>query len=237
MTSQPAGPRHAAIAETLQGIVGRVLRIEPRDLDIEAPFLELGADSLALVEALRGIQEAFGAKLTIRQLFEQLPTISVLASYLEQTVPAAALPAAAPPVAAPAPVVVSPHPPAPSPAPPPSLPGRGGEVSPIAPMAQMAPMAPAPALAPLAPLPASASGLERVLGMQIQAFNQLVAQQLQMMGGRVAPHPPAPSPTPSHPAGRGRPATCGFSSRSRRRNAFPPLPGGGEGDGRGGPGG
>jgi natural product biosynthesis luciferase-like monooxygenase protein/amino acid adenylation domain-containing protein len=210
MTSQPAGPRHAAIAETLQGIVGRVLRIEPRDLDIEAPFLELGADSLALVEALRGIQEAFGAKLTIRQLFEQLPTISVLASYLEQTVPAAALPVVGPvqaPVAqASVPVQmaapVAPHPPAPSPIP--SLPaGRGGEVSPIAPapMSQMAPMA--PALAPLAPLPASASGLERVLGMQIQAFNQLVAQQLQMMGGRVAPHPPAPSPTPSLPAGRG----------------------------------
>src|SRR4028118_1619423 len=134
MTLQPAGPRHASIAATLQGIVGRVLRIEPRDLDIEAPFLELGADSLALVEALRGIQETFGAKLTIRQLFEQLPTISVLASHLEQTVPAAPAPAPAL-VAQSAPVtqaaaVVRPHAPAPTapPAPPhpPSAGGGGG---------------------------------------------------------------------------------------------------------------
>ncbi len=93
-----ADNRHGQIAATLQGIVGRVLRIEPRAIDIEAPFLELGADSLALVEALRGLQETFGVKMTIRQLFEQFPTISALAGFLDQTLPA------------------EPHPPAPSPA-------------------------------------------------------------------------------------------------------------------------
>jgi acyl carrier protein len=64
MISEPQNmTRHSRIVSTLQGIVGRVLRIEPRDIDVEASFLELGADSLALVEALRGLQEAFGVKM------------------------------------------------------------------------------------------------------------------------------------------------------------------------------
>jgi glutamate-1-semialdehyde aminotransferase len=38
--------------------------------------------------------------------------------------------------------------------------------------------------------PGEGSGLERVLGMQIQAFNQLVAQQLEALGGAGAPATP-----------------------------------------------
>ena len=185
--------RSARIAATLQGILGRVLRIEPRDVDIETPFLELGADSLALVEALRGLQESFGVKLTIRQLFEQLPSIAALAAYLDQTLPAeaAAAPAPPPPVVrvSPSPSVSVPEPPTPVAAPPP------------------------PPATPL-PVPVAGSGMERVLGMQIQAFNQLVAQQLQMLGGRAAvavapapqpqpaaaPAPPAPAPERAEPA-------------------------------------
>jgi natural product biosynthesis luciferase-like monooxygenase protein/amino acid adenylation domain-containing protein len=204
--------RFGRIAQTLQGIVGRVLRIEPRDIDIEAPFLELGADSLALVEALRGLQDAFGVKLTIRQLFEQLPSISALAAFLDQTLPAevAAAPAPDP---APAPVVweapvaptevapappPGPHPPAPSPATPAPLPGRGGE-----------------------------QPLERVFGMQIQAFNQLVAQQLQMLGGRVAPQPTAlpASPPLSRGGGEGwRERGPGGEGREGEAPAATPAP-------------
>src|SRR4051794_26028844 len=88
MSVEPPSARPSRIASTLREIFGRVLRIEPRDLDLEVPFLELGADSLALVEALRGLQEAFGVKLTIRQLFEQLPSISTLAAFLDRTLPA-----------------------------------------------------------------------------------------------------------------------------------------------------
>ena len=189
MISEPLSTtRHSRIASTLQGILGRVLRIEPRDIDVEAPFLELGADSLALVEALRGLQDAFGVKMTIRQLFEQFPTISVLAAFLDQTLPAEA--------ASPAPAPVAP--------PPPPQPVAA------APVPVQAPSPPPPIPIPV-PQAVAGTGMERVLGMQIQAFNQLVAQQLQMLGGRsaaapvsqaqpqpaVAPaSPPAPAPAP-----------------------------------------
>ncbi len=157
--SQPSpSNRHSRIAATLQGIVGRVLRIEPKDIDIEAPFLELGADSLALVEALRGLQESFGVKLTIRQLFEQLPSIAALASFLDQTLPA------------------DPHPldpPLPAALP---FPGRGGETE----------------------KRTDAPAMERLFAMQIQAFNegfnQLVAQQLQMLGTATPSLPAPPEP-------------------------------------------
>ena len=70
----PASSHRARLTSTLQGIFGRVLRIEPARIDIEARFLELGADSLSLVEALRGIQEAYGVKLrTCRSCLEVLP--------------------------------------------------------------------------------------------------------------------------------------------------------------------
>ena len=177
MISEPLNAtRHGRIASTLQGIVGRVLRIEPRDIDIEAPFLELGADSLALVEALRGLQDAFGVRMTIRQLFEQFPTISLLAAFLDQTLPAETAAAA--------------------PAPPPA------QTAPV--MAAPAPVKPAPPLPiPPAPPPAVAgTGMERVFGMQIQAFNQLVAQQLQMLGGR-----PQAAPAQSQPAAAPPPAS------------------------------
>jgi natural product biosynthesis luciferase-like monooxygenase protein/amino acid adenylation domain-containing protein len=184
-----SSPRHARIAATLQGIVGRVLRIEPRDLDVETPFLELGADSLALVEALRGLQEAFGVKLTIRQLFEQLPTISALAAFLERTLPAEE---------------PQPHPPAPSPIAPPAPP------RPPAPVPSV-PVVPA-VLAVPAVLSSDRPGLERVLSLQIQAFNQLVAQQLQTLGGRGVAPAPAPAAAPVLPTfvgkAGGRPAAA-----------------------------
>ncbi len=207
--------RHRRIATTLQGILGRVLRIEPGDIDIEAPFLELGADSLALVEALRGLQDAFGVKMTIRQLFEQFPTVSILAEFLDQTLPAGMAAGTAGSVAPPAaPVMAATPAPAPQSAPVCELPqpAFAPAPAPVAAPAQMAPMAPAPqvfAPAPPIALPVGGTGIERVLGMQIQAFNQLVSQQLQMFGGRpmVAPvaSPTVPAPAVAAPAPQAAP--------------------------------
>ncbi|HEX4964088.1 MAG TPA: MupA/Atu3671 family FMN-dependent luciferase-like monooxygenase [Thermoanaerobaculia bacterium] len=182
--------RHARLASTLQGIFGRVLRIEPRDIDVEAPFLELGADSLALVEALRGIQEAYGVKLTIRQLFEQLPSISVLAGFLAERVVEAAEPV-----------------------------GEEKEQQERderdnrdsrderQDCSNQAPFSQGVGIGSrekgrgegLGRGAADASAVERLLSQQIQAFNQLVAQQLQALGAAGRPQRPS-SPQPPPPA-------------------------------------
>ncbi|HYH45752.1 MAG TPA: aminotransferase class III-fold pyridoxal phosphate-dependent enzyme, partial [Thermoanaerobaculia bacterium] len=232
MSSQPPpSARQARIAATVQGIVGRVLRIPPRDLDIEAPFLELGADSLALVEALRGLQESFGVKLTIRQLFEQLPSIAVLAAFLDQTLPPEAAPAAAPAAAVPAPAAIAETGascPLPAPAPVPVQVQVPIQIPAAAPPLPAIPLPAAPAV--------GASALERVFGLQIQAFNQLVAQQLQTLGARPAggtvpapaPRPaaaaPSPAPSPVPPAPPAPPGPAEPQAAAAPAAARPVLP-------------
>ncbi|MBJ7416767.1 MAG: acyltransferase domain-containing protein, partial [Niveispirillum sp.] len=74
--------QHAAVFEQVRTLVAGMLRITPAEVNTSASFLELGADSLVLVESIRLIQDVFGVKLEIRQFFEDLPTIAALADYL-----------------------------------------------------------------------------------------------------------------------------------------------------------
>ncbi len=68
----------------LLAIVASLLQTDPNEIDIYASFLEMGADSLVLVEAIQTIKNTFGIKITIRQLFEELTTINALATYIDQ---------------------------------------------------------------------------------------------------------------------------------------------------------
>ena len=67
-------------------IVAELLQIEPHKVDPHAPLLELGADSLILVQAVNRIKKQFGITLSIRQLFEELTTISALAGFIAQQI-------------------------------------------------------------------------------------------------------------------------------------------------------
>ncbi len=60
----------------------------PSEEDMAVPFLEMGANSLTLLEIIRSVESTFGLTLTIRQFFEELTTIDVLAAYIEKNLPA-----------------------------------------------------------------------------------------------------------------------------------------------------
>ncbi|MFN6560832.1 MAG: amino acid adenylation domain-containing protein [Nostoc sp. ChiSLP01] len=76
------------ILTTLRTLVANLLKAEPSEIDINAPFLEMGADSIVLIDAVNSIETTYGIKITIRQLFEELTTLDALANYLnEQIVP------------------------------------------------------------------------------------------------------------------------------------------------------
>jgi len=77
--------RKEAILETLRAIVGRLLQTAPETLDAHASFLEMGADSIVLTEAIRIIEDTFLLRISIRQLFEQFKTLDALAEHIEQT--------------------------------------------------------------------------------------------------------------------------------------------------------
>ena len=111
--SHTAGRRGRTL-ERLRGVVSGLLQISPDRLDPDAPLLELGADSLVLVQAIRTIESEFGVTLTIRQLFEELTTITAIGAYLDTRSPAAATTTAvstAPPATVTAPATAMAQPP------------------------------------------------------------------------------------------------------------------------------
>ncbi|WP_414578854.1 MupA/Atu3671 family FMN-dependent luciferase-like monooxygenase [Anabaena sp. CCY 9402-a] len=76
--------RQGEILAQLRSLVGQVLQVPPDKVDVNTPFLEMGADSIFLMEGVRSIENSFGVKIAIRQFFEELATINALATYIEQ---------------------------------------------------------------------------------------------------------------------------------------------------------
>ncbi|MFL9458790.1 aminotransferase class III-fold pyridoxal phosphate-dependent enzyme [Tolypothrix bouteillei VB521301_2] len=68
----------------LRSLVANLLKTAPEEVGISTYFLEMGADSIALMDAIRAIENTYGFKITIRQFFEELPNIDTLATYIYQ---------------------------------------------------------------------------------------------------------------------------------------------------------
>ncbi|MCY1045881.1 amino acid adenylation domain-containing protein [Corallococcus sp. bb12-1] len=83
----PALSRRARIQDALRSMVARLLQMPPERMGPDTPFLELGADSIVLMDAIRNVEKLFGLKLSIRQVFEELTTLDAMASHLDHTLP------------------------------------------------------------------------------------------------------------------------------------------------------
>ncbi|WP_205522695.1 non-ribosomal peptide synthetase/type I polyketide synthase [Myxococcus eversor] len=95
MTAPSTVHRQERFLIELRALLARLLQMPPERMDAHASFLELGADSVILMDAARAVEKRFGVTLTMRQVFEELTTLDALARYLDQTVPADATPALA----------------------------------------------------------------------------------------------------------------------------------------------
>jgi amino acid adenylation domain-containing protein len=73
-----------SIRSTLRSLVAKLLQIESDEIDVSATFLEMGTDSLLLLEAVRSIQTTFGVEVEVQHFFEEMETIDALATYIEQ---------------------------------------------------------------------------------------------------------------------------------------------------------
>ena len=80
------GHRESVKSEVIR-LVAEMLREQPATVPLDVPFLEMGADSLILVYAVRRIDELFRVKLEIRQFFEEITTIASLAEFIADRVP------------------------------------------------------------------------------------------------------------------------------------------------------
>ena len=184
----PDEARRNDILRTLSGIVAELLQMRVEGVDPQAPFLEMGADSIVLVNAVRTIENRFGVKISIRQLFEDLTTIDALATHIAQH--------AQPPTGQPQASQSAQHVTAPISAAPPVMRPTAKERA----EDSEADAHSAPNPAKSASVSSSETTAERVMRMQLEAFSRLTAQQLESLGQGASE---APTPSPRHDAVRG----------------------------------
>ena len=173
------------------------------ELDNKATFLELGFDSLFLIQFSQAIKSNFKVKVSFRQLIEQVPSPEALVQHLDDKAKDDVLPAAAPVAASPTP----------APAP---------EAAPVQQAAQPAPMPPAaPVPAPNFAMPsmpnpaamtgASAEGLKALLAHQLQVMSLQLAMLTGSTPSQTAATPVMPAAAPTN--GTAPPAEPGAMSK------------------------
>ena len=222
--------RAAELLSSVVVVIEHLTGIAPPEIDPTATFLELGFDSLLLVQLSQSLQTEFRVKVAIVQLLEEIDTPQALVNYLDEVLPK---PAAPMPIANAAPLLS------------PAKNGTNGNGKP-----HVSPPPPTPCpIADALPIPASGGGelyampstaIEQLMTAQLQVMSNLMTQQLEAL--RVGSHPPAPSPN----SGRGGegitsesidapPSLAGMGSASAieisRINSPPPLAGVGVGGG------
>ena len=99
-------PRRESILLRLKAVVAEFLHADAADVGETTPFLEMGADSLVLMDVIQSIEREYGVKLVIRNFFEDLSTLSALADYIDRVLLAAQPPPVSEPSPADAPTVV-----------------------------------------------------------------------------------------------------------------------------------
>lgn len=71
------------IRTQLQGFIGKALHLPTNKVDCQQDFLEMGADSLVLMEAIQAIEKTFDIRLSVRQVFESLSSIDAIVGYIQ----------------------------------------------------------------------------------------------------------------------------------------------------------
>jgi amino acid adenylation domain-containing protein len=78
-----APDRLSRIADSVTELFARLVGVEPAELEPGASFLELGADSLLLMQLSRTLEKTFGMRVPFRHLLEELATVEGLAAHLD----------------------------------------------------------------------------------------------------------------------------------------------------------
>lgn len=83
-TQETTAEKTESVLSTLLEIFSSLLRLAPDAIDPDAHLIEMGADSLILVSGVNSIENEFGLKLEIQQLFEEITTLREIAGYIAQ---------------------------------------------------------------------------------------------------------------------------------------------------------
>ena len=83
--------RRSLVLANVKTIFGQLLGTNLSEVDDQTSFLEIGGDSLLLMQASQKIQDVFQLKIPFRLLLEEYATFDALSDYLDQQLPAEAL--------------------------------------------------------------------------------------------------------------------------------------------------
>jgi len=190
--------RKPKIVDVLNEVFEDTSGVDLAEFEIDETFFEMGLDSLVLTQAATALKREFEIEITFRQLLEETTTVETLTDFIDQHLPADKFAneavAVEAPVAEPTAAAANPQP-QPTPTAAPQVQAAPATPSAPAPVAQVqqpaAVMVPSPA--PVQPVmsPQSGSVAETVIHNQLQ----LMAAQLQLLGGV-----PAGMQTPQVPA-------------------------------------
>ncbi len=81
-TAEQISSNKETIQRQVREIIANALGLDIADVDTDVPFVEMGASSLALVDAFRAINERFGVRPSIRKVFDEYNSVDRLADYL-----------------------------------------------------------------------------------------------------------------------------------------------------------
>lgn len=79
--------RLEAILSEVNMMVGGLLQIDASRLDRYASFVEMGADSLILAAVMNKIDKRYQVRISIRELFEEVNSLSLVAKYIDERLP------------------------------------------------------------------------------------------------------------------------------------------------------
>jgi len=163
-------PRHQTILGRINSLIHEAIPSANGTIDTSLPFLEMGANSLVLMDVQRTIKTEFGVEISIGQFFEELTNIETLVHYLDVNTAAGEQPGEVAPTAATQPAPKVDH------------------VQPV--VREQVSIKPLPAVDRSGSNHVSASELESIFAAQLEAtsraMNDLIQQQLSWISG--SPH-------------------------------------------------
>src|SRR5256885_6100529 len=86
--SEPQPQRTDRVLADLKNIFARIAGITVDQVEVDVTLLELGVDSLTMIQATQIIQTTLGVKIPFRVLIEDNPTLNGLADYVASQMPA-----------------------------------------------------------------------------------------------------------------------------------------------------
>jgi glutamate-1-semialdehyde-2,1-aminomutase len=88
MSEVKGAARAGLINSKLKELLGRLFGRGAGEIDEQTPLINMGADSLFLLQASQAMRQEFGVKVPFRLLLEELSTVEALAQHLDAKLPA-----------------------------------------------------------------------------------------------------------------------------------------------------